>query len=100
MPLTPVQQGLLFHSTFTRGADNIYAVQLDIALAGELDPHRLRDAVGTVIKRHPNLAARFWEDFDQPVQVIAAEPVIAWLPGTGYRGTARQVLRRRTRRGR
>ncbi|HNM85331.1 MAG TPA: amino acid adenylation domain-containing protein, partial [Mycobacterium sp.] len=78
LPLTPVQQGLLFHSTFTRGADNIYAVQLDIALAGELDPHRLRDAVGTVIKRHPNLAARFCEDFDQPVQVIAAEPVIAW----------------------
>ena len=74
----PGSAGTVVPPTFTRGADNIYAVQLDIALAGELDPHRLRDAVGTVIKRHPNLAARFCEDFDQPVQVIAAEPVIAW----------------------
>ena len=33
-PLTPVQQGLLFHSTFTRGADDMYAVQLDITITG------------------------------------------------------------------
>ena len=35
---------------------------------------RLRDAVHTVVNRHPNLAARFCEQFDQPVQIIPADP--------------------------
>ena len=43
-----------------------------------MDPHRLRDAVHTVINRHPNLAARFCEQFDQPVQLIPADAMAAW----------------------
>ena len=50
-------------------------MQLDITVTGPLDPHRLRDAVHTVVNRHPNLAARFCEQFDQPVQIIPADPV-------------------------
>jgi amino acid adenylation domain-containing protein len=53
-------------------------VQLDITVTGPLDPHRLRDAVHTVVTRHPNLAARFCAQFDEPVQVIPADPVMAW----------------------
>ena len=53
-------------------------MQLDITVTGPLDPHRLRDAVHTVANRHPNLAARFCEQFDQPVQIIPADPVAAW----------------------
>ena len=34
-------------------------MQLDMTVTGPLDPGRLRDAVHTVINRHPNLAARF-----------------------------------------
>ncbi len=39
LPLTPVQQGLLFHSTFDRGVgdsgdNDLYAVQLDITVTG------------------------------------------------------------------
>ena len=46
LPLTPLQQGLLFHASTTQGNhDDVYAVQLDITLSGALDPHRLRDAV-------------------------------------------------------
>ena len=56
----------------------MYAVQLDITVTGPLDPHRLRDAVHTVVNRHPNLAARFCEQFDEPVQIIPADPVAAW----------------------
>ena len=79
LPLTPVQQGLLFHSAFARGSgDDVYAVQLDITVAGVLDQDRLRDAVHTVIARHPNLAARFCEQFGEPVQVIPADPEIGW----------------------
>ncbi|OMB87914.1 non-ribosomal peptide synthetase [Mycolicibacterium conceptionense] len=81
LPLTPVQQGLLFHSTFARGRgahDDVYAVQLDITIAGVVDQHRLRDAVHTVVDRHPNLAARFCGQFGEPVQAIPADPVMAW----------------------
>ena len=58
--------------------DDVYAVQLDITVTGPLDPDRLRDAVHTVVSRHPNLAARFCEQFDEPVQIIPADPVMAW----------------------
>ena len=79
LPLTPLQQGLLFHaSTAPGGGDDVYAVQLDIALAGELDPRRLREAVQAVVSRHPHLVARFDDQFDQSVQVIPVDPVLPW----------------------
>ncbi|WP_155942064.1 non-ribosomal peptide synthetase, partial [Mycobacteroides sp. CBMA 326] len=77
LPLTPVQQGLLFHSTVAALGD-VYAVQLDITLVGAIDPHRLRDAVHTVVKRHPNLVAHFCTHFGEPVQVIPTNPEICW----------------------
>lgn len=77
LPLTPLQQGLLFHANTYRDSE-LYAVQLDIGIAGALDPARLRRAVDTVIDRHPNLAARFCPEFDEPVQAIPASPVLAW----------------------
>jgi non-ribosomal peptide synthase protein (TIGR01720 family) len=78
LPLTPLQQGLLFHARTAQGSDDVYAVQLEFTVTGALDPHRLRDAVHTVVNRHPNLAARFCEQFDQPVQIIPADPVAGW----------------------
>ena len=78
LPLTPLQQGLLFHASTAQGSDDVYAVQLDFTVTGPLDPHRLRDAVHTVVTRHPNLAARFCDQFDEPVQIIPADPVAAW----------------------
>jgi glycopeptidolipid biosynthesis protein len=79
LPLTPLQQGLLFHASIAQGSgDDVYAVQLDITVTGALDQHRLRDAVHTVVNRHPNLAARFCAQFDEPVQIIPADPVAPW----------------------
>ena len=79
LPLTPLQQGLLFHAGFGQDpGDDVYAVQLGITVTGDLDPERLRDAVQTVVNRHPNLAARFCPQFGEPVQVIPADPAMAW----------------------
>ena len=58
--------------------DDVYAVQLDVALTGVVDEVRLRDAVLTVLKRYPNLVARFYEGFGEPVQIIPADPEICW----------------------
>jgi amino acid adenylation domain-containing protein len=78
LPLTPLQQGLLFHASAARGGDDVYAVQLDFTVTGALDPRRVREAVHAVVNRYPNLAARFCDQFDEPVQVIPADPVAAW----------------------
>ncbi|OBF89132.1 hypothetical protein A5790_20960 [Mycobacterium sp. 852002-51152_SCH6134967] len=79
LPLTPLQQGLLFYTSSAAGSsEDVYAVQLDVTVAGPLDPDRLRDAVQTVVGRHPHLAARFCAQFDEPVQVIPAEPTAPW----------------------
>ena len=78
LPLTPLQQGLLFHSGAARGDEDMYAVQLDFTVTGPLDPQRLRDAVQTVITRHPHLVARFCDEFDEPVQIIPADPAAEW----------------------
>jgi acyl carrier protein len=79
LPLTPLQQGLLFHASIAQGSgDDVYAVQLDITLSGLLDQHRMRDAVHTVVTRHPNLVARFCPQFDEPVQIIPADPGAPW----------------------
>jgi non-ribosomal peptide synthase protein (TIGR01720 family) len=79
LPLTPLQQGLLFHASIAQASgDDVYAVQLDITLSGRLDRHRLRDAVHAVVTRHPNLAARFYPQFDEPVQIVPADPAAGW----------------------
>ncbi len=79
LPLTPLQRGLLFHASTVQGNDDdVYAVQLAFTVTGPLDPHRLRDALHAVVTRHPNLVARFCQRFDEPVQIIAADPVAGW----------------------
>nr|WP_264000812.1 non-ribosomal peptide synthetase [Mycobacterium intermedium] len=78
LPLTPMQRGLLFHASTSLAGDDVYAVQLDLAVTGALDPDRLREAVHTVVIRHPNLAARFCGQFDEPVQLIPADPQAGW----------------------
>ena len=79
LPLTPLQKGLLFHTSLAQGSDDdVYAVQLDITITGTLDADRLCNAVHTVVTRHPNLVARFHEQLDQPVQIIPADPEPPW----------------------
>ncbi|EID17508.1 linear gramicidin synthetase subunit D [Mycobacterium xenopi RIVM700367] len=78
LPLTPLQQGLLFHAWAARDGDDLYAVQVDIELSGAVDRQRLREAVHTVITRYPHLVARFCSRYDEPVQILPADPVAPW----------------------
>ncbi|WP_232001169.1 condensation domain-containing protein, partial [Mycobacterium sp. 1165178.9] len=79
LPLTGLQQGLLFHANSAQGHDpDVYAMQLDITLTGALNPDRLQHAVQTVTSRHPHLAARFATHYDPPVQLIPADPEPGW----------------------
>ncbi|MFD8757361.1 condensation domain-containing protein, partial [Kitasatospora sp. NPDC059577] len=81
LPLTPLQEGLLFHALYDEQASDVYVVQLAVGFEGKLDTPRLRAAAAGVVKRHPNLRAAFRQrrqGSGQPVQVIPAEVELPW----------------------
>ncbi|MEU3290709.1 condensation domain-containing protein, partial [Streptomyces longwoodensis] len=79
LPLSPMQEGLLFHSRYEQDGADVYAVQHVFAIEGALDAARLRTAVLALVQRHPNLRAGFQEvDSGRPVQVIARQVDLPW----------------------
>ncbi|WP_424887337.1 amino acid adenylation domain-containing protein, partial [Streptomyces sp. XH2] len=79
LPLSPLQEGLLFHTVFDRQTPDVYTVQLVFELHGRVDAAALRAAVATLLHRHPNLRAGFWQrGADQPLQVIPREVELPW----------------------
>src|SRR5437899_2992359 len=58
-PLTPMQEGLAFHTRYGQGGTDVYTVQLVLELAGPLQVQRLRLALQALLERHPNLKAAF-----------------------------------------
>ncbi|MEW1749008.1 condensation domain-containing protein, partial [Streptomyces angustmyceticus] len=79
LPLSPLQEGLLFHSLYDGDGEDVYTVQLMVDLAGPLDGARLRDAVDTVVRRHANLRAGFRTvRSGKPVQFVPREVSVPW----------------------
>ncbi|MCC6923196.1 MAG: amino acid adenylation domain-containing protein, partial [Nitrosomonas sp.] len=68
-PLSPMQQGMLFHSLDPAQA-GLYVSQFDIAIDG-LEPARFRAAWHEVVARHAILRTGFaWRDSDHPLQIV------------------------------
>ncbi|MFI2780423.1 amino acid adenylation domain-containing protein [Streptomyces sp. ALB3] len=59
LPLTPLQEGLYFHSVFDDDSAGSYVEQQLLTLEGEVDPARLAAAATRLLTLYPNLAARF-----------------------------------------
>ncbi|GAA1482631.1 non-ribosomal peptide synthetase [Gordonia sinesedis] len=59
LPLTPLQQGMYFHSVFDGDASHAYVEQQIVRLRGDLDADRLADAARGLLRTHPALTARF-----------------------------------------
>ncbi|WP_405813392.1 amino acid adenylation domain-containing protein [Streptomyces sp. NBC_01390] len=81
LPLTPLQEGLLFHALYEheRDAPDVYVVQLVFELEGPVDPVRLRAAGQALLDRHPNLRAAFRRRRGgQPVQVVPHRATLPW----------------------
>ncbi|WP_414941211.1 amino acid adenylation domain-containing protein [Amycolatopsis sp. cmx-11-51] len=73
LPLSPLQEGLLFHARFDESTVDPYVVQMVFDLEGPLDTRRLRTAVRALADRYGNLNAGFWLDgLDRPVQFVPA----------------------------
>ena len=83
-PLSPLQQGLLFHSLYEPGS-GIYVEQLGWALEGTFHADAFEQAWQFVVSRHPALRTVFaWEGLEEPVQVVycSAAPVLDRLDWT------------------
>ena len=72
-PLSPMQQGLLFHSLLAP-ASGIYVPQICLALSGPIESTVLKTAWERALMRHTILRTGFqWEQRDEPFQVVYRE---------------------------
>ncbi len=79
LPLSPLQEGLLFHSLLDEQGPDIYNVQMVLELRHRVDPEVLRTAVTELLRRHPNLRGGFrYSKKNQPVQVVPREVTLPW----------------------
>ncbi|HEX6747476.1 MAG TPA: amino acid adenylation domain-containing protein [Longimicrobium sp.] len=69
-PLSPLQQGMLFHTLYSPGT-GAYLEQMGFTLRGNVRPDAFRRAWQAVVDRHPALRSGFvWEGVPQPLQVV------------------------------
>ncbi len=78
LPLSPLQEGILFHNLAEPGA-GLYLEQFIFTLRGALDAAALRAAWDAVTARHQILRALFtWERRDKPLQVVRERVATPW----------------------
>ncbi|MEU9020514.1 amino acid adenylation domain-containing protein, partial [Actinomadura sp. NPDC048394] len=70
LPLSPLQEGLLFHLMMAGEGRDIYVQQAVVTLSGPVDPARMADAAHAVLAKFPNLRAGFRTDGDRAVQFV------------------------------
>ncbi len=69
-PLTPLQEGMLFHSLETGGSDR-YVEQLCIGITGEIDINWFTESWNRVIAGNEVLRTVFrWEGVARPIQIV------------------------------
>src|SRR6185369_15775158 len=77
-PLSPVQQGMLFHTVFEPEV-GMYVGQFGYEIRGELEVDRLRQAWWGVIDRHSALRTGIvWREVRRPVQIVRRRVELSW----------------------
>ncbi|MBN8468382.1 non-ribosomal peptide synthase/polyketide synthase [Corallococcus exiguus] len=72
-PLSPTQQGMLFHALVSPGSD-VYLLQNSWAVHSALDLEALSRAWHATFQRYPALRSSFhWKELDAPVQLVHAQ---------------------------
>ena len=96
LPLSPLQEGLLFHALYDAQGPDVYTVQLELELEGLLDAAVLEASLQAVVARHASLRAGFrHEQLSRPVQVVMARAAVPWrlidLSGQDAAGQQREL---------
>src|SRR5262249_3522253 len=77
-PLSPLQQGLLFHSLDAPGS-GAYVIQVSVGFGADLDVAAFERSWQQVVDRHPILRTAFrWLGLDVPLQVVFARLPLLW----------------------
>ncbi|MFE5556456.1 amino acid adenylation domain-containing protein [Streptomyces sp. NPDC056544] len=79
LPLSPLQEGLFFHSAFDTGAMDAYTGQIVLTLDGALAEDALRTACDRLLRRHTALRSAFTDQgLDRPVQIVVESAGAPW----------------------
>ncbi|MEW2045162.1 amino acid adenylation domain-containing protein [Streptomyces sp. NPDC005476] len=79
LPLTPLQEGMLFHALYDDEGSDVYTVQTSLELTGPLDRAVLRTACEAVLTRHPALRAGFLQrGTGRAVQIVPRAVDVPW----------------------
>ncbi|WP_156994482.1 condensation domain-containing protein, partial [Pseudonocardia acaciae] len=79
LPLTPLQQGILFHATYDPSGEDHYITQLRLHLEGPVDTAVLRAAAQALVARHAALRAGFrYRGDGDPVQFVVHTAELPW----------------------
>jgi amino acid adenylation domain-containing protein len=77
-PLSPLQQGMLFHSLLAPES-GVYVNQCSCTLRGDVDPEAFRETWHRVLGRHSILRTAFlWEGLEEPLQAVRQKVKIPW----------------------
>ncbi|MEH2284581.1 MAG: amino acid adenylation domain-containing protein [Nostoc sp.] len=76
--LSPMQQGMLFHTLYAPESE-VYFEQLLCILQGELNRAGFVQAWQQVVARHPVLRSSFyWEEIEKPLQMVSKQVDFPW----------------------
>src|SRR5215203_6643197 len=77
-PLSPMQQGMLFHSLYS-GKSEAYFEQLSFIIQGRLDVAVWRKSWESLVQRHPVLRTAFlWGSREEPLQIVFRRGKVNW----------------------
>ncbi|MEU9482016.1 amino acid adenylation domain-containing protein, partial [Streptomyces sp. NPDC048191] len=98
LPLSPLQEGFLFHALVDEEGTDVYTAQLTFDFEGPLDAAALKAAGERLLARHANLRVGFRHDgLKRPVQVVLREVPLPWtevdLSGRDEAGREREAAR-------
>ncbi|MCG8617657.1 MAG: amino acid adenylation domain-containing protein, partial [Desulfobacterales bacterium] len=87
-PLSPMQQGMMFHALYDDEGD-AYITQMNQVLEGHVDPDAFRRSWEILLTRHPALRTAFLSDEDAPLQLVYKKADLPWqfLDWTGLAGS-------------
>ncbi|MFH8407406.1 amino acid adenylation domain-containing protein [Streptomyces sp. NPDC018019] len=78
-PLSPLQEGMLFHAGFDGQGPDVYVIQRTLTIDGPLDAARWRASWQALLDRHAALRASFHRRRSgEAVQLISREAALPW----------------------
>ena len=92
-PLSPVQEGMLFHSLYTPES-GVYGCQFMCKLRGNLDLSLFEQSWKRVIEQHAVLRTMVWTQKDKMMQVISSKIALPWEEQDWRSATSEQQIQR------